>query len=529
MFKVLIASAGLGNRLEGITKNVNKALVSVNLKPAISHIIEKFPEDIEVVIPVGYKKELVIDFCNIAYPSRKFSFVDVDLFEGEGSGLGYSILKCKHLLQCPFIFSSNDTIVLEDIPSPDYNWIGYSKNVDPKIYRSIEIKNDNVSNLFGKGAGSEAYAYIGLSGIYDYEKFWQEMENGRNSGSIEVGESFGLRALLGGIVKPVEFTWFDTGNLIKLQETREFFANKENSKDEHIILEKEEEAIFFVNNKVIKFSVDKEFISNRASRASLLEPFTPKVYDIKQNFYSYEWISGSVLSNFVDNSAFLAFLNWIEDLWIDNDLDESEQETFKNISNNFYKDKTYQRVGEYFKLAESYDMEETINGAVVPKVFDLLDSIAWDEIMPSKSTRFHGDLHFENIICNKSSDGYDFKLLDWRQDFGGNIHLGDLYYDLAKLNHGLIISHRNIHNELYSVKKEVGRVEFDFQINYKNNEYKKIFYRWMTKNSFNTKKVDIMTCLIFLNIAALHHFPYNHLLFYLGKSSLYDHLQEDTL
>ena len=81
MYKVLIASAGLGNRLKGITKNINKALVSVNFKPAISHIIEKFPEETEFVIPVGYKKELVTDFCEIAYPSRNFTFIDIDLYD----------------------------------------------------------------------------------------------------------------------------------------------------------------------------------------------------------------------------------------------------------------------------------------------------------------------------------------------------------------------------------------------------------------------------------------------------------------
>ena len=149
--------------------------------------------------------------------------------------------------------------------------------------------------------------------------------------------------------------------------------------------------------------------------------------------------------------------------------------------------------------------------------------------MPDKSTRFHGDLHFENIICNKNENDFEFKLLDWRQDFGGNINFGDIYYDLAKLNHGLIISHRNIHNELYNVSKQVGNIEFDFQINYKNSEYKKIFYKWLKKESLSTEKVDIMTSLIFLNIAALHHFPYNHLLFYLGKSSLFKYLQKEEL
>ena len=529
MYKVLIASAGLGNRLKGITKNINKALVGVNFKPAISHIIEKFPEETEFVIPVGYKKELVTDFCEIAYPSRNFTFIDIDLYEGEGSGLGYSILKCKEHLQCPFIFSSNDTIVSEDIPIPEFNWIGYSKHVDPKTYRSIEINDDRVSNLFGKGAETEAYAYIGLSGIYDYERFWLEMENGIESGSIEIGESFGLRALLSQDIKPIEFTWFDTGNLKKLQETREAFAKKSKNKDEHIILEKEEEAIFFVNKKVIKFCVDKDFIANRASRASDLFPFTPKVHDVKDNFYSYEWINGSVMSKSLDSSAFIAFLDWIKELWVEHKLTKEQKEDFKNEAYNFYKEKTYQRVNDYFKLAESYDAHEIVNGIDTPKIFELLDSIDWNKILPDKSTRFHGDLHFENIICNKNENDFEFKLLDWRQDFGGNINFGDIYYDLAKFNHGLIISHRNIHNELYNVSKQVGNVEFDFQINYKNSEYKKIFYKWLKQESLSTDKVDIMTSLIFLNIAALHHFPYNHLLFYLGKSSLHKYLQKEEL
>lgn len=523
MFKVLIASAGLGNRLEGITKNINKALVSINFKPAISHIIEKFPEDTEFVIPVGYKKELVTDFCNIAYPSRNFNFVDIDNYEGQGSGLGYSILECKSQLQCPFIFSSNDTIVTEDIPKPEFNWIGYSKKSDPKIYRSIEIIDNKVSNLFGKGAETEAYAYIGLSGIYDFQKFWSEMENGTEDGSIEIGESFGLRALLSENIRPIEFTWFDTGNLKKLQETREAFA-RNTDQDEHITLEKEEEAIFFVNQKVIKFCVDDDFIANRVTRASKLYPFTPKVDDVKKNFYSYSWINGSVMSKSTDHSAFVEFLDWIKDLWVEQKLTKEQKVHFDNAALNFYKDKTYQRIQEYFKVSESYDTEESINGIQIPKITDLLDSIEWDDILPKKSTNFHGDLHFENILFNKHDNGYEFKLLDWRQDFGGNTEFGDIYYDLAKLNHGLIISHRNIHQELYKVTKQLSNVEFDFKLNYRNIEYQKIFYEWLKKESLNTEKVDIMTSLIFLNIAPLHHFPYNQLLYYLGKSSLFKFL-----
>lgn len=524
-YKVLIASAGLGNRLKGITKNINKALVSVDFKPAISHIIEKFPDEVEFVIPVGYKKELVIDFCNIAYPKRKFNFIDIDLFEGDGSGLGYSILKCKDYLQCPFIFTSNDTIVLEQIPEPKINWMGYSDTEEIVNYRSLEIRNDYVVNIHGKDAEIEAKAYIGLAGIKDFKDFWQEMEDGVNDGSIEIGESFGLRKLLEHNIKPIEFTWFDTGSIDKLKTTRDFFAKK--SGKEHIVLEKEEEAIYFLDDKVIKFSTDDSFILNRVARAEKLAPFTPNIIDKKRNFYSYEWVKGEVFSLNNDKKAFINFLDWIKNLWEKVDLTKEELVDFKEIGKSFYKDKTYERVKGYFKISESYDSEETINGIKYPKIADMLELVDWDRVIPDSCTRFHGDLHFENILHRTNENGYIFSLLDWRQDFGGNINFGDIYYDLAKLNHGLIISHRNIHDDLYKVIKKNHDISFDFQMNYKNVEFQKYFFDWIGKEGFDLHKVKILTALIFLNIASLHHNPYDHLLFYLGKSSLYELIKGD--
>ena len=37
-----------------------------------------------------------------------------------------------------------------------------------------------------------------------------------------------------------------------------------------------------------------------------------------------------------------------------------------------------------------------------------------------------------------------FKLIDWRQDFSGNLNYGDIYYDLAKLNGGIYVSYQNV-------------------------------------------------------------------------------------
>ena len=124
-YKVLIPTAGTGSRLGGMTKYINKSLVTLGGEPTISRIIESFPGDTQFVIATGYKGELVKEYLHLAYPARQFQFVDVLLYEGEGSGLGLTILSCREYLQEPFIFCSCDTLVNEKIPAPDYNWMGY--------------------------------------------------------------------------------------------------------------------------------------------------------------------------------------------------------------------------------------------------------------------------------------------------------------------------------------------------------------------------------------------------------------------
>src|SRR3989338_9307132 len=125
-YKVCILTAGAGTRMGDFSNHINKAILPVNFKAVISHIVEKFPVDIEIVVAVGHKKETVIDYLTLAYPKRNFSFVEIDKVVGPETGPGYSFLQCKPLLQTPFIFFAADTIVLEEIPVPDHNWFGIS-------------------------------------------------------------------------------------------------------------------------------------------------------------------------------------------------------------------------------------------------------------------------------------------------------------------------------------------------------------------------------------------------------------------
>jgi len=526
LYKVFIPSAGLGTRLGDFSKNLNKALVAINNKPVISHVIEKFPKEIEIVVALGHKGDTVKDYLEIAHFDRKIQFVNIEPFSGPGSGLGYTMLKCKDLLQCPFIFCPNDTIILENIPKPDMNWVGYADIKNDKNYRSLKIESSCVSQLCEKDEllSFDTKPYIGLAGVKDYKKFWAVMEAGKRYGSIEVGESYALREMLASNIRieARKFTWYDTGNTEQLKIAKESLKTA----NEPEILEKTGEAIWFVNNRVIKYNVDSTFIDDRVDRAQILSGYVPEILDKRKNLYSYRKINGKTFSKRNSIPLFKQLLRFLGRFWAKPSLNEEETLAFHDKCMDFYKKKTYERVQLYFNRFTEFDRVETINGEVVPSIRDLLELVDWDFLSKGAPVRFHGDLHFENILVDETGN---FCLLDWRQNFSGNKKYGDLYYDLAKLMHGLIVSHELVNRDCFMVNKVDDIIEFDIYRKYTLTEAEKVFVRFLEDRDLSVKKVYLLTSLIFLNIAGLHHDPYSHFLFCLGRTLLYKNLLKDNL
>lgn len=520
-YKVIIPTAGLGSRLGKISRNINKSLVSIAQKPSISYIIEKFPEEMEFVIPIGYKKEMVVEFLTIAYPYRNFTFVEVEPFDGKGAGLGFTMLLCRDYLQCPFIFCSNDTIVLEDIPAPSCNWMGYADVENQEQYRGIRFDlYGKVTDICSKGSIGNVKPYIGLSGVHDFETFWDAMEVGQAYGAIEIGESYGMRALLHKkAIESVQFTWFDTGNLDRLKEGRDYFQSI--NKEAPNVLEKEGESIWFIDDKVVKFNIDTSFISNRVERSKLLDHYIPKITAFSEHMYSYKKIDGVIFSKSPTLPLFKSFLDWMSGFWIKKELGKNELDQFRNKCLEFYKDKTLDRVRQYLMRFEMLDEEEIINDQKIPPLKKMMESINWDIISKGIPVRFHGDLHFENILICSSSDEEPFALLDWRQDFAGELLYGDIYYDFAKLLHGLIVSHELIARDFYNVSRKINKVSYEFLQKNSMIECREYFKKYIIAHGYNWEKVELLTALVFLNIAPLHHYPYTHLLFSLGKMMLH--------
>ncbi len=520
-YRVCIPCAGTGSRLGGLTQFINKSLVSIANRPTLSHLIEQFPADAEFVIALGHKGHLVREFLTLAYPERKFFFAEVSPFDGPGSGLGLSLQTCKQHLQQPFVFISCDTLVEEQIPAPDNNWIGYAEVPNLQAYRTIALSPTGVSAIAEKGEGHapEHKAYIGLAGIHDYKQFWVAMAQGGGT-AIETGEAHGMRSLLPNTIKAHAFKWHDTGNIDALAKTRECYREP----DEPHILEKANEAIWFVGNTVIKFSDDKKFIANRVKRVKNLQGFVPEVTGAEEHMYRYPKAQGKVLSEVITLQLFDRLLDLCTDFWRKKTLTASEAVSFQETCLKFYRDKTFERVALFYKNFDLKDGREVINGNQMIELDKMLQSLDWKWLATGLPGRFHGDFHFENILWSAADEKFVF--LDWRQDFGGNLSTGDLYYDFAKLLHGLIISHEFITKDFYQVDWRSNEIDFDFYRKQKLVECERRFGTWLDGNGYDRKKVWILTSLIFLNIAALHHRPYSLLLYSLGKAMLKEEMEK---
>jgi choline kinase len=517
-YKVVIPCAGLGTRLGAYTKYMNKALVTLGKKPAICRIIEKFDVNTEIVILLGYAGPHLKEVVQAFYPSRNIRFVHVDNFDGPGSGLGYSLMCAKSILQCPFIFISNDTIIpnnnIELNPNTHGNWIGFYKKTnhdqyEVSNYRTISSSDGILTKINPKGIEAEDI-YIGLAGILEYELFWALMTS--RDEALEIGESLGVQSLRS--VHTKEFSdWLDCGNLKSLELGKILYDEKDIN-----ILDKEDEAIWFHGQQVIKFSVNEEFISQRTERLKFLPKKSfPELRANGKYHYTYNRLPGLCLADNTNNKNFIKLLNYCEgNMWSIKAPDSYDK---TKIIEEFYHQKTFERLQHFNTRYEKVECEKKINGVNTLIVEEMLQKLDWQKVASSsRFARFHGDLHGENILINDD----DLYFIDWRQNFGkNNYEFGDVYYDLAKLLHGLIVNHGIVRRELFFISEEKdGSVVFEINRLHSLVKAEEILKNWCISAGYDWSLVELVCALIFINICGLHEWPYAQLLYYLGRYML---------
>ena len=516
---VCMLTAGKGSRMGGIGRTLNKALLPIDGKATISHIINKFPPHTEFVIGLGYLGQQVRQYLQIAHADRQFKFVEVDNFEGPGSGPGYSLLCCRELLQKPFYFVSCDTLWDNALDfSLNKNWLGVAR-VDPvqsDRYCNLKIVDDLIVGLSDKTMVTDpAYqAFVGLCYIQDYLIFWRALE----STAVVAGEhqiSNGIQALIQQTnVVPQTIAWSDVGDAEKYKEIVSRYENFDFSKSN--------EALYIINGQVIKFFVDSKVTDRRVAKSKLNPSVFPKITKHEGQFYAYDFLPGETLYKANNHAIFRRFLDFlVKNLWLPKDVDA---EKMRVTCTKFYHEKTMERLALYAQKYPGPDVETTINGRSVLPTAALLAAVPWTQLEDGIPSFMHGDLQFDNVLYDADTDA--FKLLDWRQDFGGHVEFGDRYYDLAKLYGGIVLNYDYIKLNLLSYSEDSQGIFIDFAQRFQTGSYLQILSGFIVDQGYDLARVRLLVSLIYLNMSPLHHYPFDKLLYSLGRQMLNDEIQK---
>lgn len=516
---VCILTAGKGTRMGSYASYLNKAILPIKEKAVISHIIEKFPKKTEFIIGLGHLGNQVQDYLEIAHADTHFHFVTIGKYEGKGSGPGYSLLQCKEKLKKPFYFVSCDTLWSNELDfNAQNNWMGTAQvgADETQNYCNFEVKAGRIVSIKDKQKVDPLTheAFVGLCYVKDTKVFFQGLENlTLKSGEVQV--SNGIQALIdNSIVETKHIDWIDVGG--------EANYKREVSKFENYDFSKSNEALYILNKRVIKFFAEKSFAEKRVEKAALNPSVFPHIDRNKNNFFSYSFINGKTLYHSNTFPIFTKLLIWLEKkLW--KRVGNVDGAAFRAICKKFYYDKTLERLDKYYKKYSYSDTETMINGQKIPKTEELLKQIPWDSIYEGIPSFIHGDLQFDNVLYNHQTDS--FVLLDWRQDFGGVVEYGDMYYDIAKMRGGIILNYDLI--KLNLLKYEEGRdgIYFDFAQRYLSDKYLQILDIFIQKKGLDVRKVQILVGLIYLNMSPLHHFPFDKMLYSLGRQVLFSTLR----
>lgn len=510
--RVCILTAGRGMRLGDLGKIINKSLLPYKGKAIIDHIIEKYDNQTEFVIALGYLGDQVKNYLKLAHPKLKVRYIVVPNWQGRGSGPGTSILACEEELQSPFFLYVCDGFWDSKINDYKNNVVdvGFSGS-DLSDYCNFQARNGVVTKIFNKiktPKSKDIFTFTGHAFIKNYKVFFKAIKNSKKLIEDESQLINGFYPMISkGILKINSSNWIDLGTLENYQ--------KAIGESERYNFSKVDEFFYYTGKTIIKFFADPNTTRDRYERILQNPSVFPRKLKIQGQFYAYEYQEGKTFYEVGTPEMLSQFLSWAEKkLWLPKSIDD---DSFRLLCQKFYHQKTLERILLYQNKFRNDDKISIINSKKIPSIDLIFKKINWDEIKTGIPCFFHGDLQFENFIVTKNS----FVMIDWRQNFAGSIEVGDKYYDLAKLLGGIWLQYDLIKKGDFKVICSDNSVRFDFARRISFQEMELVLKDFVLKNNLNWKKVQTITGLIYLNMAPLHHEPFSRLLFFLGKHVLW--------
>ncbi len=512
--KVCILAAGAGLRMDYLTRSTNKVLLPLHDRAILSHIFERFPADSEFVVAIGYQGQKIKEYCDLAHPDLSVECIEVDPCSGPGSGPGRSLLACRNLLEESFFLVCGDTLWdLEWQPKVlDRNWVAIApiekeRSID---FCVIEHQQGLAKQIHDKKEQNspEPEAFTGLFFIKDHDLFFDGLDDARQiRGEHQL--SNGLERLVERGCLYVEHLggWLDTGN-------HQAYDRANRDCPNHMFMK--EGAFFYkVGDNVIKYFSEPKIVEKRVRRGTILKGLVPEVKKATTHYMQYPYVSGETLDQVLNPNLFQEFMGWLDShLWLEKQRVEKKD---LQDSDFFYRQKTYGRIELFSRRQELAQSIQGVNGKRVDNISDIMNELDWSFLNRIDICRIHGDLLLNNVV--KPERGEPFLLIDWRQDFAGNLQYGDRRYDLAKI---LL----NLQYDFLALKKGEFLVKLGKQAQTQwstpswSNTCIDILKDYCSKKGVSFDDVELIKNLVLINIAPLHRAELAQLFWFEGLRQL---------
>ena len=266
-FRFVILAGGQGTRLT-LFPRLHKALVPLQNRPAISHILQNVPEDVEVIVSLGNLAEQIRSYLAYVYPDRKITCVPDDTTKGQ-PGPAMGLRSCQSLLSGPFVFTSVDTILGPGIlhAAPTETWLGVDK-LKAVTYACASAK-------LGLTRIEVPPIFIGIAGVANPEDFFQRLGS-----AAEVTEGFHDYQLK-------QLPWTDVGA------DATYLA----ACGQSTVPLKKDQVTFIDNGRVVKFFADPERAARVAKRG---DQFVKGTTQINELMVGYLYVEGLPYSELGD-------------------------------------------------------------------------------------------------------------------------------------------------------------------------------------------------------------------------------------
>lgn len=157
--KAIILAAGIGSRLQPITNKKPKTLIEVNGKTMLAYLIDALLKSgiKNIIICVGFKAEMIMNYCKTTYPNVKFIFVENKIYKTTNNMYSLYLAK-KYLLGSDFLILNGDVVfeekLLKKLVSENRtSLVPYdSKNFDEEELK-LKIANEKAYAIMPKKSG----------------------------------------------------------------------------------------------------------------------------------------------------------------------------------------------------------------------------------------------------------------------------------------------------------------------------------------------------------------------------------------